>query len=731
MRYPLIDNISAAKEMLTNFQGYDNRIGCLEGSFNDELNVTADHYPVLSARNKRHKASNDIPYNTMYDDSIKHYSCNREEMGNYDMVVCKAIPTTADRIINTSDGTNLISMQLNIASAPKKKPLSIVYNGKRVLTEDIEDFFEDSYNHWEFGIDENPNRQFVRMGSKLCLFPDKMWINIDGEDANSHGYFEQYGINLSQAQIYNCDKEGKRIDAKTESYYQEHPDDIKSGAYMISTNSNGGTSIKVYSDLTKSWSTVTTTHIAIPINSSWGIESEFKVGDGIVMRSKIDRRVNGGVYKKIGLEKILLTEDKDFTLNPVLRRGKDYYRFDPMPNWGDGDKSYYSSYFVIKNIIGGGSERRLIVTGILDEPISIDAGWGICIAREVPKMSYVIECQNRLWGCSEDGHEIYCCKLGDPTNWYCYEGTAADSYAATVGSIGEFTGAITYNQNPLFFKENSFLKVTVSASGAHSYRVQDAEGVEKYSARSIVNVEGILYYLNSNGVYAFDGSSPHKISDAFGNHRYTKGIGGKLNGKYYISVLENDGNNPTREGNCNHTLFVFDTYKGLWTKEADNSFIIMDIYCTSDAIYFTRLVRDYAKRKGYETWCEGAYKYWKATDDFFYGSEPIVAEEGIEEKNIEWYVESAPIGYALTNNKYVGKVNIRLALEIGAYVDFWMRYDNEESWTHIFNMSGKGTKSFTIPVTPRRCDTFRYRLSGRGDCKVISISKSIEEGSDV
>lgn len=728
MKYPIQDYISTSKEMMTNFQGYDNRLGCLEGSFHDELNVTADHYPMLSARNKRHKASNDV-YNARYDENEKNYVNTSSYQG--------WMPSTADRIFNTSDGNELISIKTPTAyiNYPNSQyhPVAITYGNKRAYVGKAENFETEDIN-----ISENPDRRVVRMGAKLCMFPDNLWINVDGDDIGEHGTLDDFIATAKVTTIENCTADGEPISDKLhdEQYYKDNPDALVSGAYMITTNSNGNESIKVYSDLSKSWSTVTSTYVAYKVQEDNNTKkSNLKEGDGIIIRARLERHLKNASAtpeKVDGLDKLLLTEDKDFTNGDhKLTRGLYYELFAPGTVVYTDDDPYYSMTSPIKKLVKKDGYIYIVVPGIIHKKITIQESWGICFARAIPKMSHIVECQNRLWGCAEDGHEIYCCKLGDPTNWYYFEGTAADSYAATVGSSGEFTGAIAYNQNPLFFKENSFLKVSVSASGAHSYRVQDSEGVEKTSAKSIVNVEGILYYLNSNGVYAYDGSAPQKVSDVFGEHRYMSGISGRLNGKYYLSVLENDGSGVSREdANCKHTLFVYDTFKGLWTKEADNDFMISDIYCTAETIYFTRLLKDSDGHKMYETWCEGVHKFWNS-DDFYYGSDSLVADEGTPEKDINWFVESAPIGYAVSNNKYVGRINIRLSMVINSYVDFWIRYDNEDRWTHVFNMSGKGTKSFTIPVTPKRCDHFMYRISGKGDCKVISIAKTIEEGSDV
>ena len=107
------------------------------------------------------------------------------------------------------------------------------------------------------------------------------------------------------------------------------------------------------------------------------------------------------------------------------------------------------------------------------------------------------------------------------------------------------------------------------------------------------------------------------------------------------------------------------------------------------------------------------------------------AEEKAEEAVFDWYVESGNIGYASPDNKYVSRISIRLSMEFGTNVDFYMQYNSSGRWEHIFNMSGKGTRSFTVPVIPKRCDHFRYKIVGRGECKIHSIAKTIEEGSDI
>ena len=76
------------------------------------------------------------------------------------------------------------------------------------------------------------------------------------------------------------------------------------------------------------------------------------------------------------------------------------------------------------------------------------------ISKPFPAMDFVVEHNNRLWGCSSGNHEIYCSKLGSAVEWGNYDGISTDAWAATIGSDGDFTGACVYADSVLFFKEN-------------------------------------------------------------------------------------------------------------------------------------------------------------------------------------------------------------------------------------------------------------------------------------
>jgi hypothetical protein len=215
----------------------------------------------------------------------------------------------------------------------------------------------------------------------------------------------------------------------------------------------------------------------------------------------------------------------------------------------------------------------------------------------MPDMDFVIESQNRLWGCrygasyqgmkydAETGglkkfygayvNEIYCCKLGDFKNWQSYQGIASDSYAVTVGTDGYFTGAVTHLGYPIFFKENYMHKIYGNYPANYQVQTTACRGVQKGCAESIATVNEVLYYEARSGVVGYDGSLPQEISSALGDEVYDKAVAGYLGNKYYISMRDAEGA---------YHLFVYDTKKAAWHRE-DNAEVLAFCNCKGN-LYF-------------------------------------------------------------------------------------------------------------------------------------------------
>ncbi len=344
--------------------------------------------------------------------------------------------------------------------------------------------------------------------------------------------------------------------------------------------------------------------------------------------------------------------------------------------------------------------NTMLLPGCIEWFKSINTNATITISPVIKKLDYLIESNNRLWGCrygeNVDGifvNEIYATALGAFKCWDVFDRTDQDSYVVSVGSDGPFTAAINYRGHPMFFKENCFHMIYGAYPSAYQLVTETGTGVKAGSDKSLCIIQNVLYYHSPDGIYRYDGSSYEKISGALGFENYTDAVAGSIDNKYYVAMTAENG---TRE------LFVYDIGKGLWHKE--------------DAVniqYFARYGND----------------LYFVADDYLWTVKGTSGEP--EAQPVEWYAESGEIGYSTPDAKYVDKLQLRLSLPVGSSVSLYIEYDSDEYWQFLGSVSGKSFQAFTLPILPRRCDHFRIRISGVGECKIFSLSKILENGGDV
>lgn len=322
----------------------------------------------------------------------------------------------------------------------------------------------------------------------------------------------------------------------------------------------------------------------------------------------------------------------------------------------------------------------------------------LTVERKVPDMDYLIACGNRLWGCRYDEdegiNEIYGSKLGDPTNWYDYSGLSTDSWTASRGTAAPFTGAIAYHDNPLFFREESLEKVYISSTGAHQIQTFDLDGVLEGSADSLCVIEDRLYYLSRNGVMVYTGSTPGRISEAFGCRRYKDGIAAAHRRKYCISMVDVETNE--------RLVGVYDLRTGDWHLET-------------------------------EPWTSRAAT-WKG--ELYYVHEgALKVLDGAAQGMVPWSAVSCPQLVELPEHKWISYLRIRIRFvpsdsDDPTVVHVYVYYD-EDGWEPLRSITKYWTEEFTqmtkeIVLFPRRKEHFRLKLVGTGPVEIDSISYRVE-----
>ena len=362
-----------------------------------------------------------------------------------------------------------------------------------------------------------------------------------------------------------------------------------------------------------------------------------------------------------------------------------------------------------------GEDDWIMVTGLLDF-IPDDPDTSVKVNREMPDLDYICECQNRLWGCyygHKDGktiNEIYCSALGDFKNWNQFVGISADSWVGSVGSDGQWTGAVNYLGYPTFFKENRIHRVTVSTEGAHRIDETVCRGVQKGSSKSLVVVNETLYYKSRSDVCAYQGGFPNGVSSALGTEQYTDAAAGAVGSKYYISMKDS--------ANTWH-LFVYDIAKGIWLHE-DNLHVTQ----------FARVDNELFAVSGNNLYT-------------LLGSLPIAA--GTAETGMTWEAVSGvqyysypmdkirnAYGFPEIQNARVSRYNIRMKMAQGSSLAVYLQYDSNGTWVSAGSVTAATANidSCLFPIRPHRCDHLQIKLVGSGDIRIYSIAKILEVGSD-
>lgn len=334
-------------------------------------------------------------------------------------------------------------------------------------------------------------------------------------------------------------------------------------------------------------------------------------------------------------------------------------------------------------------------------------GAAITARRRVPRLEYVTENANRVWGCNSEENVIYSCKLGDPTNWYSYRGIASDSYAVNVGSDGPFTGAATCMGYVLFFKENCLHKLYGSRPADYQLVSVQCRGVAKQASKSMCVLAEVLYYLSPDGVMAWDGSLPVKISGGLDNTwlmNVRGAVGGVLDTRYYLH-LRVPGRNETR-------LLVYDTERRLWHEE--------DTAAEENASGWAMC------STGRQLYQWDGVNLWATEPEREADRDTDTAKANLEKK-VGFEAVSGDIGLNIPADKYINRVFLRVDALTYSVVELQASYEGG-AWETLGQAAvlNKYTR-VNLPFVPERHDTMRLRIKGTGQIAVRSIAFSMAE----
>jgi hypothetical protein len=503
-------------------------------------------------------------------------------------------------------------------------------------------FFIMNEQEYDLGItpiDAAEERRLVSMGAYVVIFPDRLYINT--KDTTEKGSIDAEFTTSGTVTYELCDAEGNPYVVNETSV--EEPAEPTDKMIWLDRSSTPA-SLKQFSEASGMWIGIASVYVKI---SSTNLGKAFEQYDGVNI---------SGVSADIA---------PDLNATSVV--------------WAKDDNS-------------------ITVVGIINENSYVQ-NTAITVTRKMPEMDFVIESNNRLWGCRyglQDGkvvNELYACKQADFKNWNCYMGISTDSYRVSLGADGQFTGAISYLGYPTFFKENCCY--VVYGNMPREYKPQETalRGVQKGSEKSLAMVNEVLYYKSRTGICAYSGALPTEISSALGENSYSNAVACAYKNKYYITMLNKSTNS--------NEFFVFDVEKGMWHKEDD---LKAECFCAVD-------------------------------DEVYYisdGSIRTLFGSGTKDtEKIKWMAETGDLGVDAPDKKYISRLSVRLSMDIGTRVYISIKYDSSGGWERICSLTGNTLRTFTLPIKPKRCDHLKLKFEGEGDAKIYAISKTVEIGSDV
>lgn len=335
----------------------------------------------------------------------------------------------------------------------------------------------------------------------------------------------------------------------------------------------------------------------------------------------------------------------------------------------------------------------------------------ISLTSSTPKMDYICASGNRLWGCryGDDLNEIYASALGDASVWGLFEDTSMDSYIASIGEDGKWTGCIEYNGHPMFFKENMIYTIYGMYPAQYQISKQEGLGMKDNGAACVFN--NVLYYGSHEGVCAYTGSVPRVISQDCGviDLRAIAGAGHIL---YAV-----DG----KEG----YVYTYDTDYRLWHCEGDQYGAVYYAYAYKDLVYFN------------------------ADGDI------MTTEIGHGE--VDWYAITPKLNLKTPDSSYLAEIQIRTEFMGSASLKVYVSYDegsydgghdvtsggntwrdvSRYTWSDVASMTWQelqanknGVFPYVVHLRLKRASTCRIKLVGTGDVRIITLTKHWRNGSD-
>lgn len=322
-------------------------------------------------------------------------------------------------------------------------------------------------------------------------------------------------------------------------------------------------------------------------------------------------------------------------------------------------------------------------------------GTSVTNLTAAPQSKLIAVHKGRVYMCTDN--DLKFAALNDITDWTTIDDSGLIDITKAKGSI---TGLTEYADHVIAFTEFSMHELY--GTGPINYSLVDlTSDVGCISDRTIIENQGVLYFLNYNGVYQYTGGAPVKISDkvqayidGINRTHKTKCVSGVLKDSLFISI-------PYGDTTTNNLLLEYNVKLGKWYVHTGN---FVDFVVIQDKLYGVDST-GYIWNMNSGTTDQGAAITWSYITKPYYDG--VIA--GYKDIKELWVATELPVGSTMS-----------------AYIS---TDDKNSSFTliHAFVASANTQNvRILIPINiASNTDWYRFKFEGTGPCKIHSIQRSV------
>lgn len=349
-------------------------------------------------------------------------------------------------------------------------------------------------------------------------------------------------------------------------------------------------------------------------------------------------------------------------------------------DWSDVVRPVHTVVYDTATASGGANSLSIYVYVELKNAKGEKIGWPtptnsanqtrITITHYCPEAACATVAHNRVWFCSESGEEVFASALGKPLVFTEFNNLNTDSWTASVGTPGLFTGIKAWQNRVILFKSDVIH--VVYGTLPSNFGIEKTYAAGCIDGNSIAEAGGYLIWLYYDGFYAYSGSRPKRISDKL-NTKYVSCRAFSDGRRYFARCVTEDGSGE---------FLVYDTELNIWSKLTDVEMVAGDYYngkryvCSSDRVFSL-----------YE------------------------GEHG------DFYAETGEMTFDSFDDKSFIYLNIRCIIKSG-FLNVYTS-SNNGGWVSHKGISKTGRHKLPIRYSPG--DILRLRLEGSGDVCITEI----------